>query len=143
MQLFVLIYIILYPLMMIVISNFVFILKIYTTCLHYSFWLFMLILSGFDCLSIILMVLMMTEFNKGILARAKTFYKENEQKSRRVFMMKKFWGEIWYISTLLKITFDRKIPLMQVLRHWNLDFKSFPTIYYMPNSDNRARNDDH
>ena len=41
---------------------------------------------------------------------------------------------------LLGITFDRKIALMQGLRHWKLDFKSFPTVYYMLNSDNRVRN---
>ena len=31
---------------------------------------------------------------------------------------------------------------MRDLRHLKLDFKSFSTTYYMPNSDNRARNDD-
>ena len=31
---------------------------------------------------------------------------------------------------------------MQNLRHLKLDFKNFPTMYYMPNSDNRAENDD-
>ena len=41
---------------------------------------------------------------------------------------------------LLGITFSRKIVLMQSLRHLKLDFKSFPTMYYKPNSDNRARN---
>ena len=41
-------------------------------------------------LSIILMVLMMTEFTKGILARVKMFYKENEQKSKSVFIRQKF-----------------------------------------------------
>ena len=46
------------------------------------------------------------------------------------------------MSTLLAITFDRKIALMQGLRHWKLDFKSFPTVYYMSNYDKRARNDD-
>ena len=45
--------------------------------------------------------------------------------------------------TLLVITFDRKIKLMQGLWHWKLDFKSFPTVYYMSNSDNWARNGDH
>ena len=40
------------------------------------------------------MVLMMTEFTKEILARVKMFYKENEQKSKRVFIMHNFWGEI-------------------------------------------------
>ena len=41
-------------------------------------------------LSIILMVLMMMEFTKGILARLKMFYNEDEQKSRRVFIMQNF-----------------------------------------------------
>ena len=82
------------------------------------------------------------EFTKEILARVKTFYKENEKKSKRVFIMQKFWGEIWYMSTLLVITFDRKIALMQGLWHWKLDFNNFPMVYYMPNFDNRARNDD-
>ena len=45
-KLFTLIYIILYSLIMVVVNNFVLILKIYAT---YSFWLFMLNLSGFDC----------------------------------------------------------------------------------------------
>ena len=53
------------------------------------------------------------EFTKGILSWVKMFYKENEQKSERVFLMQKFWGEIWYMSTLLATTFDRKILLMQ------------------------------
>ena len=47
------------------------------------------------------------------------------------------------MSTLLAITFDRKILLMQGFRHWKLDFKRFTTVVYMPNSDNRAQNDDH
>ena len=47
------------------------------------------------------------------------------------------------MSTLLVITFDMKIVLMQILRQWKLDFKSFPMVYYMPNSNNRERNDDH
>ena len=110
--------------------------------LNYSFWLFMLIVSGFDCFKHILMVLMMTEFTKGILARVKMFYKENEQKSRRVFIMQKFWGEIWYMSTLLAITLDSNFALMQGLQHWKLKFKSFLTVYYIPNSDKRARNYD-
>ena len=38
--------------------------------------------------------------------------------------------------------FDRKIALMQSLWHWKLNFKNFPTVYYMSNSDNWARNDD-
>ena len=46
------------------------------------------------------------------------------------------------MSTLLVITFDRKILLIQGLRPWKLDVKSFPTVYYMPNSENRTRNDD-
>ena len=41
---------------------------------------------------------------------------------------------------LLVITFYKKIVLVQRLRHWKLDFKGFPTIYYMSDSDNRARN---
>ena len=41
-------------------------------------------------LNIILMILMMTEFTKGNLARLKMFYKENEQKGRRVFIMQNF-----------------------------------------------------
>ena len=36
------------------------------------------------------MVFMMTEFTKEILAWVKMFYKENEQKSRIVFIMQKF-----------------------------------------------------
>jgi hypothetical protein len=44
------------------------------------------------------------------------------------------------MSTLLAITFDRNIVLIQGLRHWKLDFKGFPTVYYMSDSDNRARN---
>ena len=44
------------------------------------------------------------------------------------------------MSTLLAITFDRNIVLIQSLRHWKLDFKGFPTVYYMSDSDNRARN---
>ena len=108
------------------------------------------IIDGHSCwfwvvltiLSIILMILMMTEFTKEILARVKMFYKENEQTSRRVIIMQKFWGEIWYMSTLLPINFDMKIKLIQSLRHPKLDFKRFPTVYYMLNSDNRATNDD-
>ena len=94
-------------------------------------------------LSIILIILMMTEFNKVILARLKMFYIENEQNGRRVLIMQKFWGEIWYMSTLFTITFDRKIALMKSLQHWKLDFKSFPTVYYKSNSDNWPRNGDH
>ena len=70
------------------------------------------------------------------------FYNKNEQKGRRVFIMQKFWGKIWYMSTLLAITFDRKISLMQGLRHWKLDIKTFSTVYYMSNSDYRERNED-
>ena len=92
-------------------------------------------------LSIMLMILIITEFTKGILAQVKMFYKENEQMSKSVFIRLKFWGEIWYMSTLLVITFDKKIALMQNLQNWKLDFKSFPTVYYMHNSDYRARND--
>ena len=40
------------------------------------------------------MVLMMTEFTEGNLARLKIFYEEDEQKGRRVFIMQKFRGEI-------------------------------------------------
>ena len=58
------------------------------------------------------MVLMMTEFTKGILARVKMFYKENEQKSKSVFIRQKFWGKTWYMSTLLVIHFGNKIVLM-------------------------------
>ena len=50
----------------------------------------MLILSVLIVLSIIFMVLIMTEFTKGTLAWLKIFYKENEQKGRRVFIMQKF-----------------------------------------------------
>jgi hypothetical protein len=50
-------------------------------------------------------------------------------------------AEIWYMFILLAITFYRKIVLVQGLRHSKIDFKSFPTTYYMPNSNNRARND--
>ena len=42
--------------------------------------------------------------------------------------------------TPLAITFDKKITLMQCLWYQKLDFKIFPMIYYMPNSDNRAKN---
>ena len=53
---------------------------------------------GYSCLflvvlivlSIILMVLVMTELSKGILVQLKMFYKENEQKSKRMFIMQKF-----------------------------------------------------
>ena len=31
---------------------------------------------------------------------------------------------------------------MQGLRHWKLDFKSFLMVYYMSDSDKRARNGD-
>ena len=55
--------------MMIFVSNLVFILKVYAN-LH----IFMVILSGLIILSIILIVLMI--FTKGILARMKTFYKD-------------------------------------------------------------------
>ena len=130
MQLFAFIYIILYYLMMVVVSNSVIILKIYATLLvmviHVN-------LSSFDCFK------WWQSSLRKILARVKMFYKENEQKSRRVLIMQKFWSEIWYMSTLLAITFDRKIALMQGLRHWKLDFKSFPTVYYMPNSKNEQK----
>ena len=46
------------------------------------------------------------------------------------------------MSTLLVINFYKKIVLMQGLRNWQLDFKSFPTVYYMSDSDNQVRNDD-
>ena len=115
MQLFALIYIILYSLTMVIVSNFVLILKSYATLpilVIYvdfkQFWSF---------LSIILMVLMMTEFIKVIIYRLKMFYNEDGQKSWKVFKMQKFWGEIWYMLTLLVITFDRKIALMQGLWH--------------------------
>ena len=69
--------------MIVVVSNSVIILKIYATLLvlviHVDFVLIVL--------SIILMVLMMTEFIKEILTRVKMFYKENEQKSRRVLLI--------------------------------------------------------
>ena len=124
--------------MMVVVSDFVLILSI-CYFIHFGYsYCFWAVLIG---LSIIPTILIMTEFTKGILARLKINYKENEQKSRRVFIMQKFWGEIWYMSNLLIITFDRKIILLQLLRYWKLDFKSILTIYYMPNFDNRARND--
>ena len=91
-------------------------------------------------LSIYLMILMTMEFTKEILPWVKMSYKENKQMSKSVFIRQKFWGEIWYMSTLLAITFDRNIVLMQGLRHWKLDFKSFPTVYYTSDSNNRARN---
>ena len=40
-------------------------------------------------LSIILMVLMMTEFIKEIIARLKMFYNEDGQKSRKMFKIEK------------------------------------------------------
>ena len=40
------------------------------------------------------MVLMMTEFTKKILAWLKMVNKENEQQSRKVFIMQNFCGEI-------------------------------------------------
>ena len=52
-------------------------------------------------------------------------------------------AEILYMCNLLAIASYIKIVLMQSLRHQNLDFKNLPTTYYIPNSDNRARNDDH
>ena len=42
---------------------------------------------------------------------------------------------------ILVITFDIKIVLIQGLQHGKVDFKSFPTIYHMSNSDNKLRND--
>ena len=93
--------------MMIIDNSFILILKIYVT---------LSILVMHIVLSIILMVLMIMEFTKGVLARLKMFYKENMQKSRRVF-------------------------IMQGLRRWKLDFKSFSRIYYMSNF--RRWNDDH
>ena len=45
--------------------------------------------------------------------------------------------------TLLVITLNKKIILMHGLWHWKLEFKFFPTVYYMLNSDNRASNGDH
>ena len=69
------------------------------------------------------------------------FYKEHEQTSRKVFIMQKFWGEIWYIFTLLVITFDRKDHINARFAALKLDFKSFPKVYYMPDFDNRAIND--
>ena len=45
--------------------------------------------------------------------------------------------------TLLPITFDREMSLMQGLRRWKVDFKGFPTVYYMFISDNRERNGGH
>ena len=50
-------------------------------------------------------------------------------------------AEIWYMFNLLGLTFYRKSVLMQDLRHLKLSFKSFPTTYCIPNSDNQARND--
>ena len=79
MQLFAFIHIILYSLMMIIVSNFVLILKIYVTLLilviHVDFERFR------SFLSIILMILMMTEFTKEIISRLKMFYNEDGQKS--------------------------------------------------------------
>ena len=105
--------------------------------LHYSFWFSCWFWVVLIVSSIILIILIMMEFTKEILSRLKMFYKDNERKSKTMFIIQKFWGRIWYMSTSLVITFDRKIVLM----HWKLDFKSFPTVYYMPNSDNQARND--
>ena len=66
--------------MMIVVSNFLLILKIYATlpilAIHVDFERFR------SFISIILMVLMMTEFTKEIISRLKMFYNENGQKSR-------------------------------------------------------------
>ena len=85
----------------------------------------------------------MTEFTKEIIAHLKMFYNEDGQKSWKLFKMQKFWGEIWYMFTLLVTTFDRKILLMQRLFHWKVDFKKFPTVYYMSDSDSQARNVGH
>ena len=82
------------------------------------------------------MVLMM-EFTKEIIARLKIFYNEDEQKSWKMFKMQKFWGEIWYMLTLLVIIFDRKIALMQGLRHRKEELSN--SILYV-HFDNRARN---
>ena len=65
------------------------------------------------------MVLMMIEFTWKILARLILFYKENKQNNKRVFLMQNFWGETWYMSSLLVITFNRKILLMQGLKFFN------------------------
>ena len=79
MQLFALNHIILYSLMMIIISNFVLILKMYATLpilvIHVDFERFR------SFLSIILIVLVMTEFTKEIISRLKMFYYEDGQKS--------------------------------------------------------------
>ena len=71
------------------------------------------------------MVLMMIEFTKEVIARLEMFYSEDGE----------FSGEIEYMLNLLIINFDRKIILMQGLRHWKADFKNFPMVYHMSNSD--------
>ena len=74
--------------MMFDISNFVLILKIYATLsilvIHADFEQFLIVLS------IILMVLMMMEFTKEIIALLKMFYNEDGQKSRKLFKLQKF-----------------------------------------------------
>ena len=72
MQLFVLIYMILYSLMMITISNSVLILKIYAT------------------LPILVIHVDFVRFTKEIIALLKMFYNEDGQKSRKVLKIQKF-----------------------------------------------------
>ena len=65
-----------------------------------------------------------------------------DNRARNDDHLKFICAEIWYMFNLLGISFYTKIILVQRLRHYKLDFKSFPITYHMPNSDNRARNKD-
>ena len=59
--------------------------------LLYPFWLFMLILSGFDRFKHnSYMVLMMKNFTTEIIDHLKKFYNEDEQKSRKMFKTQNF-----------------------------------------------------
>ena len=60
-------------------------------------------------LSIILMVLMMIKFTNKILAWLKMFYKEDEQKSRNVFIMQKVWVEIYVVLETRLQEFSNRI----------------------------------
>ena len=58
--------------------------------LLYPFWLFMMILSSFDRLSIILLVLMMIEFTKEIIARLKMFTMKMGKRVEKCLKYKSF-----------------------------------------------------
>ena len=69
------------------------------------------------------------------------FKKKTTFKNRKINLVTRFVVKFDTYFSLFTITFDRKITLMQCLRHYNRDFKLFLMIYYMPDFDNRARND--